>query len=436
MSRFALLLSVAFACPAVADDWPQYLGPKRDGVWHETGIVEKFPAGGPKKVWTMPVSGGYAGPAVADGKVFVTDRVTDPAEAERVFAFDANSGKELWKYEYPVKYRVQYAVGPRATPTVDGDRVYALGAMGELTCLNTATGKKVWAKNYVKDYDARTPIWGFAAAPLIDGDNLICLVGGKGGKVVVAFDKKTGKERWASQTLDETDCGYCPPVIYTFGKVRTLVIWHGAAVVGLNPGTGERLWKQDFVSRYALTAPMPVQSGDTLFLTAFYNGPLMLKINGTTTPEVLWKGNGRSEKPEQSDKLHSIIPTPIIKDGHIYGVGSYGELRCLKLDTGERVWATRKPTTGTPTEEGKPVRWANAFLTVQGDRFFLFNDRGELIIAKLNPKGYEEIGRAKLLEPTTKGGGAGPVVWVPPAFAGKKVYVRNDKELVCYDLAK
>jgi outer membrane protein assembly factor BamB len=435
MSRFALLMLVAFACPAVADDWPQYLGPKRDGVWRETGIIEKFPAGGPKKVWTMPVSGGYAGPAVADGRVFVTDRVTEPAEAERVFAFDAATGKELWKHEYPVKYtRIGYASGPRATPTVDGDRVYALGAMGNLNCLNAATGKTVWATNYIKDYNARTPIWGFASAPLIDGDKLLCVVGGKGGKVVVAFDKKTGKELWAAETLDETDSGYSPPVIYTFGKVRTLVIWHGAAVLGLDPETGKRLWKQEFKVNYALTAPMPRQAGDTLFVTAFYEGPMMLKIGGTA-PEILWRGKGRSERPEGSDKLHSIIPTPAIQDGHIYGVGSYGELRCLKLDTGERVWETRKPTVGTATEEGKPTRWGNLFLTEHADRFFLFNEQGELIIAKLSPKGYEEIDRAKILEPTNKLAGR-LTVWTPPAFAGKKMYVRNDKELVCVDLAK
>jgi outer membrane protein assembly factor BamB len=457
LSLLAVLLAPGFA---LADDWPQWLGKDRDGVWKETGIVDKFPKD-LKPEWTVKVGAGYAGPAVADGRVFVTDRVLDPGEkspeggftapevggGERVLCLDAKTGTQIWKHSYPCKYKVQYASGPRCTPTVDGDRVYTLGTMGDLFCLNVKDGKPVWSKNFVTDYKAKVPVWGFSAHPLVDGDKLICLVGGSDERLVVAFDKKTGKEVWASQSL-ETDCGYCPPMVYTFGKTRTLVIWHPRAVVGLDPETGKRLWKQEFESRSNLTAPTPRQvDGDRLFVTAFYNGPLMLKVSDNAV-SVEWKGKGRGETPDKTDGLHSIMATPVVKGGHIYGVDSYGELRCLKADTGERVWSTMKATRGRYTPEAvaksdEPStkqpwneRWSLAFLIpTTGDRFFLFNEQGELIIADLTPKGYEEIDRAAILEPTNKMSGH-KTVWMHPAFADKKCFARSDEVLVCVDLAK
>src|SRR5262249_35824865 len=181
------------------DDWPQWLGPQRDGVWRETGILEKFPKDGPKVRWRAPVGGGYAGPAVADGKVFVLDRVLSPGSkdpdnlfarsksegVERVLCLEEATGKVLWKHEYECKYDVSYPCGPRCTPVVAGGKVYTLGAMGNLFCLEEATGKVAWSKDFVKDYRAPVALWGFAAHPLLDGDKLICLVGGE--NVVVAF---------------------------------------------------------------------------------------------------------------------------------------------------------------------------------------------------------------------------------------------------------
>lgn len=435
--RTAVCLLFA-AAAARADDWPQWLGADRSGVWKETGIVEKFPADGPKRVWSAPVGGGYAGPAVANGVVYVMDRIAKPAKPnegiERVLALDAATGKDLWKHEYDSTYRIQYAAGPRCTPTVDGDRVYTLGAMGELRCLTASDGKLVWAKNYVTDFDARVPTWGFAGHPLVDGNNLICVTGGKKGNLAVAFDKLTGKTVWQAIALSETDCGYAPPVIGDLDGVRTLIVWHGRAVVGLDPATGKILWQHDFPVKYALTAPTPlILPGGRVFVSAFYEGSHMLRVKGSAV-EVLWQGHGRSENPDQSDTLHSIMPKPCVVGDHIYGVCSYAELRCLDAATGKRVWMTRKPTVGTADEEGKPTRWGNAFLTPQGDRFWLFNEKGELILAKLSPAGYEELGRAKVIAPTTPGAGR-PVVWSHPAFAGRAIYVRNDRELIRLDLA-
>jgi len=253
---------------------------------------------------------------------------------------------------------------------------------------------------------------------------------------VIAYEKETGKEIWKALTSGEP--GYCPPVIYDIAGTRTLVIWHPESINGLDPETGKALWSYPFAVRSGLTAPMPraIQQADgstLLFVTSFYNGPVMLKFaKGEAKPALLWKGKASNEK--NTDILHSIIPTPFVEGGHIYGVCSYGQLRCIEIATGKRVWESFIAT-GGPYEKEEGVRWANAFLVKNGERFFLPNEKGDLIIAKLSPTGYEEISRAHILEPTGRAI-ARPVVWSHPAFANKAMYARNDKEVVCVELAK
>lgn len=445
---FALVL-VFIPSTTWADDWPQWLGPKRDGVWREKGIVEKFGPKGPREVWRTPIGEGYSGPAVAQGKVFITDRIVDkgtkkPKDGfarskangeERVLCLDEKTGKVLWTYKYQVKYEIAYASGPRTTPVVEGDLVWAMGAMGDLVCLRVKDGEKVWHRKLIEDYKINpVPVWGFAGHPLLDGDRLICLVGGK-GSIAVAFDKKTGKEVW--KNLSDEEPGYCPPMLYEIDGVRQVILWHPGAVSSLNPETGEVNWSHRYYStakviKAGLTAPTPRLSGNMLFVTAFYDGPLMLKVKGKEPPTVLWKGKSFGETPERTDGLHSIISTPVIQDGYIYGVDSYGELRCLDAKTGERKWSTVAATTG------KELRWGNAFLVPQGDRFFLFNELGDLIIARLTPEKYDEIDRANILEPTnTLAPPPGRrVLWSHPAFANRCIYARNDRVIVCVSLAQ
>jgi outer membrane protein assembly factor BamB len=455
--RFCFALAaLAAATAARADDWPQWMGPQRDGVWREDGIVEKFPAGGPKVVWKQPCGAGYSGPSVAGGKLYLPDLVPEGGLPESGFAKglykgqerlvcrDAANGKELWADAYPVAYTISYPGGPRCHPTVDGGKVYTLGAMGDLRCLDAATGKLVWAKNFVKDYGATIPVWGFAAHPLVDGDKLICLAGGSNDRLVIAFDKNTGNEVWASQSV-QGDFGYSPPVVHEFGGKRQLIIWHTKAVVGLDPASGKRIWKQDFDVKFALTAPMARKVGaDGLFVTSFYNGSMFLKV-GADRADVVWKSKAKGEKAEQTTDLSSIMPTPVIDGDTAYGVCSYGQLRGLDVPSGKRLWETMQATRGKRTpakvaaEEtpGQVERWSNAFLTPQGGRCFLFNEQGDLIIAKLSRAGYEEIDRATVIEPTNTMAGAGRrVCWVHPAYANKCVFVRNDREVICLSLAK
>ena len=431
----ALVALLVLAVSARGDDWPQWLGPKRDSVWRETGILEKFPAGGPKVRWRAPVKAGYSGPAVAGGRVYHTDRVLaegtkNPPETsftrpkgipgtERVLCFNDADGKLLWQHEYDCPYTVGYPLGPRCTPVVAGGKVWTLGTEGHLFCLDAATGKVHWSKHFPKDYAAKTPVWGYAAHPLLDGSKLICLVGGE-GSTVVAFDKDTGKELW--KALSARDLGYCPPMIHERGGKRQLIIWHGEAVNGLDPETGKVYWTEPFETFQAMSISTPQLAGDYLFLTSTFGRSLMLKLKKDAPgAEVAWKGD-----PKKTS-FDSVFGSPFPEGDVFYGSNSEGELVCIRADTGERLWQTTAPT-------GKKLRSADIFLVKNGDRFFLWTEKGDLIIARLSPKGYQEISRAHLLDPTSTAFGR-DVLWCHPAFANRSVYVRNDKELVCVSLA-
>jgi outer membrane protein assembly factor BamB len=427
---------------AFADDWPQWMGPQRDGVWRETGIVQTFPAGGPPVRWRVKIGGGYAGPAVVGDRVFVTDKqlvggASDggnpfargrTSAIERVLCLSDADGSLIWKHEYECPYTVSYPAGPRTTPVVRDGKVYTLGAEGHLFCFNAQTGDVLWSKNFKTDYGReQSPMWGYSSNPLLDGDTLICLIGGK-GQTVVAFHKDTGKELWrALDSEGEHGPGYCPPVIVEAGGKRQLIVWHPRAVSSLDPDTGRVYWEQPFAVQSGLTVPMPRQQGDRLFVTAFYNGSLMLKLDrDQPAATVDWRRHGQNER--LTDALHSIITTPVIDGGYIYGACSYGEFRCLDVTNGDRKWETFQPTSG------QSARWGTCFITKHQDRYFLFSENGDLIIARLKPTGYEELSRTHLVDPT------GPaqrreVVWVHPAYAHKNVYVRNDKEIVSVSLA-
>ena len=421
-----------------ADDWPQWLGPQRDGIWRETGILERFPTNGLHVRWRVPIGGGYSGPAVAKGRVYVMDRqlptnVSNPTNAfdrgqipgaERVLCLNEADGKIQWQHQYNCPYTVSYAAGPRATPTVHDDKVYTLGSEGNLVCLGAEKGGVVWARDFKKDFGVKTPTWGFASHPLVDGKKLICLAGGE-GSVAVAFDKDTGRELWRALTAKEI--GYAPPMIYTFAGKRQLIIWHPQAVNALDPETGKLIWTvpQTPSVRAGMSIPTPRQAGDLLFLTSFYNGSLLLRVD-SDQPLVVWQSKKVTEM--NTDALHTVMATPLIENGYIYGPCSYGQFRCLKLETGERIWETFAPTAG------KSERWGNAFIVKHGDTSFLFSETGDLIIAKLSPEKYEEISRAHLIDPVNRDPGR-LVVWCHPAFANRSVYVRNDQEIICASLA-
>jgi outer membrane protein assembly factor BamB len=428
-----------------AIDWPQWLGRDRDGVWRETGLLTKFPTGGPKAVWRLPIGSGYSGPAVADGRVYVMDRERPkdasgkPARptragvpgSERTLCLDAARGSLIWKDEYDCPYTISYSAGPRTTPLVRDGRVYTLGAMGDLRCLDSDSGKVRWAKKLMKDFGLDAPpVWGFAAHPLLDGDLLYCLVGGK-GSAAVAFSKDTGKEVWRALTSEEV--GYSPPMIYEAGGKRQLIIWLTDSVNSLDPATGKLYWTLPFPEkgqpqRPGVSIATVRKLGDLLLVSTYYEGSMMLKLaENEPAAKVLWSAT--SKNPEKPTTLHALMAAPFLKDGYVYGVSANGELCCLKADTGKLIWQTYAAT------GGKKIDCGTAFLVPQGDRFVIFNDHGDLILANLTPEGYHEIDRAHVLEPAQLARGR-KVVWCHPAFAQRCIFARNDKEMICLSLAQ
>jgi outer membrane protein assembly factor BamB len=443
VGRFGLVVVCQAALAAIisvavlhADDWPEIGGVGRLNVWNETGILEKFPAEGLKVRWRTPIKAGYAGPAVAGGKVFILDyeETRRPNGTERAMALDEKTGKILWTQEWTANYGgIQWPVGPRATPTVDGDRVYVLGADGKLFCLNVDTGAIIWKVDYARDYKADRLKWGFdwgfASSPIVDGDRLIALVGGQPDALVVAFNKTTGKEIWRALTADG-DLGVGQPIITTAGGVRQLIIWYPGAVASLDPATGKTYWTQPYKVGGSMTVAVPMRTGSNLFFTTFYDGPLMLTLDDKKpAASVLWKGKSDSEI--QTDGLHAVIATPAILGDIIYGICSYGQFRALSVKTGERLWETQAVTK-------ERARWATGIIVRNGERLFINNDRGELLIVKAQPEGYQEISRTHLIKPTSPPQNRRELVnvnWSYPAYANKHIYVRNDEEIIAASLA-
>ncbi len=439
------MLAVALSNASVlAEDWPEWRGKGRLGIWNETDVLEEFPDEGLGIRWRTPIHSGYAGPAVANGRVYVADfEEIRPLEGtERLLCLDEGTGKVLWTHSWEVSYARlmrSYAIGPRATPTVDADLVYVLGATGVLRVLRGETGELVWEKNFESDYGTEVSVWGVSGAPLVEGDLLIAIVGGVPDAEVVAFDKHTGKEVWRALS-PEPEMGYAQLVIFEAGGVRQLIVWHPRAVTSLNPESGKVYWEELWEARSGLTVATPVRSGNHLFLSQFYGGSMMMRLDlSSPSASLVWKRKGVSERAEDTDSLHALMTTPVLKDGLIFGVCSYGQFRCLDASTGDRIWESLDLI-----ELG---RWATAFLVRNGDRYFANNDLGDLIITRFDEKGYHEVDRTHLIEPTANsswrsrpGGRRRPsdriVNWSHPAYANGHIVARNDREILSASLKK
>ncbi len=435
MKAFISLFFALTIAPLVAADWPQYLGANRDSTWKESGVVDKFPEDGLKIRWRAPVGWGYSGPAVVGDRVYITDYQkvdgelkNDPGGRaiwegkERTLCLDAKTGKEIWKHEHERPYSLSYPGGPRCTPTVAGGNVYTLGAEGDLWCLDAKSGQVIWHKELTKEFEVRTPIWGFSGHPLVDGDTLYCLVGGE-GSVAVAFEAATGKEKWRALSAGEP--GYAPPTMISHAGTKQLVIWHPQALNGLNPQSGDIYWTVPLKPSYNMSIMPPRQEGSYLFASGIGNAAALVKLDDSKpVASIEWRGTPRTA-------VYCVNSTPVIVNGTIYGCDCESSaLMAVNLKDGKRLWETKKPTIGE--QRG---RHGTAYLVRhEGNRFFIFNEMGDLILANLTPEKYEEIGRFHVLEPTNEVFGRA-CVWSHPAFADKACFARNDKELVCVDLA-
>ena len=403
LSLFACLFTLA-PVRATEPDWPQWRGPQRDGVWP----VHNLPTALPAEVmprWRQPIGGGFGGIAVAAGRVFVMDRQTKPREVERVVCLKLDTGEPIWVREYPVKYAgLDYGNGPRSTPTVHANKVYAFGAMGQLHCLDAATGKVLWQHDCVAEFKAKIPTWGHSCSPLIDGDRVLVQIGGDDA-CLVAFDSRTGKVVWRS--LQDRP-GYASPVRIDVGKSKQVIMWTPENINGVDAQTGKLLWAVNFPVTYDVSISDPVWHAGVLLCSQYWEGSKALTLDADgLNPKVIWEGK----------RLRQLMSTPLVRDGHVYTLDREHGLMCFELKTGQQKWAGEHVT--------PPGRNPQATLTWTGDgRTLILNEKGELILARLLPEKFEQISKTKIF--------AGS--WAHPAYAQGNILARDDKEIVCVKL--
>ena len=421
---FAISLTVTGRVSA--DDWSQWRGMNRDGRWNESGIRDDLPEGQFPLDWSVEIGPGYSGPTVADGRVYVMDRQAEGQVAnERILCFDSANGKSIWAHTYPADYRISYTAGPRGSVTIHDGRAYAVGAMGHFHCLDAKSGVVLWSHDLQSEYQINMPIWGITGSPIIFGNLVIQQVSGDGA-CMVAFNRFDGIEAWRSLS---DRAGYSSPILIKQAGKDVLVCWTGDTLSGLDPLTGKVYWGHPFPPKnMPIGVGDPILEGEKLFVSSFYDGSLMVSVpKDKLESKVIWKEVGRDE--QHTKALHAMIGTSLMQDGLVYGTDSYGELRCLDAETGERLW---EDLTAVPK-----ARWATIHMVRQADRVWMFNERGELLIAKLSRQGLSIIDRCQLIEPTkVQLGQRGGVCWSHPAFAEKSVFARNDRQLVRASLAK
>src|SRR5215472_5554198 len=406
----AALLVMAGA-RVVAEDWPQFLGPNRNGIYVGPPLAKSWPASGPRVVWRQPVGQGFAGPVVAGNTLILFQRVADQ---EVVDAFDARTGEPRWHFAYPTTYRDDFGFdeGPRAVPVVAGNRVYTFGAQGQLQALDLATGKRIWNVDTMQRFRVRKGFFGAAGSPLVEDGRVIANVGGKdAGKDagIVAFDAKTGAVLW---TATNHEASYSSPVGATLGGQRLAVFFTREGLVGLDSATGrvafERHWRSR--SEASVNAATPLVIGDLIFVSATYEtGAAVLRVQGNQLIE-LWSSD---------EVLSNHYATSVYYKGHLYGFHGRQEynpsFRCVVLKTGVVKWSVDQFHAGS--------------VLLAGDRLLIMRETGELMLAEATPDAFRPLARAQILPKTVRSF---------PALADGFLYARNNDTgndtLICVDL--
>jgi len=433
----ALAITIGISSEGLAESWPQWMGQNREGVYGETDVIQTIPKSGLPIKWQADVGSGYGGPSAAGGKVFLMDYQGKPGYVnspgsrsdrqgqERITAFNALTGEIVWQHAYDRTYSISYASGPRCTPTVDGDLVFCLGAEGDLTCLNTESGTPIWHQNLSEQYGVETPIWGFAAHPLVDGNLLYVMVGGK-GQGLVALEKTTGKVVW--KALDART-GYCPPSIIESGGARQLIVYHPEGVASLDPAKGSVYWQISTSPSYDMSIARPMVDGNLMYVSGHSEQPLMIELDPLKpAAKVLWRGE------RKKSAISSGTSTPLFVDGILYGSDQdKGALIAADGKTGDRLWETFRATVA---DASRFVKHGTCFVTRvrDTDRYFIFSEEGDLILAEMTAQTYNELGRFHVVDPTEEAFGR-KVVWSHPAYAHQTSFVRNDRELVAVDIS-
>jgi outer membrane protein assembly factor BamB len=398
LARLALLgATTLLTFTAKAEDWPRWRGPNLDGISTEKGWQAQWPETGPKKLWDAEVGIGYSTVAVAKGKVYTMGNVQ---ETDRVSCFDAETGKLVWKHEYPCASKDPNGYhGTRTTPTVDGTRVYTLSRHGHLFCLDANDGKVIWSKEFKKDFSASPPQWGWAGSVLIEKDWALIEVGGA-GRSVVAFNKATGDVVWKN---GDDGAGYSSLVPFDLEGERCLAVFSAENFVCRKMKDGAELWRTPWKTSYGVNAATPIIQGNKLFLSSGYNFGCALFEMTKSEAKELWRNKS----------MRNHVNSCVLVDGYIYGFDE-NTLNCLDFKTGEVKWG-----------EGK---FGKASLEVADGKFIIWSQKGKLATAEISPVGFKQISSAQILE--------GKDTWASPVLANGRIYVRNLDHIACVDVKK
>lgn len=398
MQKGTALFLLLLLANVVGADWPQWRGPARDAVSHETGLLTRWPASGPPILWKVRGGEGFSSLAISEGRVYT---LVDRENIEWVICLDADSGKELWKVQSAASYKEgQGGNGPRSTPTVDGRLVYTLGATGSLLCLEKNSGKVLWKQNILRDFNAPNLQWGVSTSPLVEGNLLLVNVGGPGASIV-AFDKLTGKVVW--KNLDDI-AGYASPIAITVDGLREIVFFGGRAVFGVSPEDGKLHWRHEWLTSSDMNIATPIYSKPHLFISSGRgtgSGVFRLSRDGNSV---------RSQVQRTSRTMQNHFNSCVLVGDYLYGFDN-AILKCMRLDTGEVMWADRSVGKGS-------------LVAAQG-HLFIVGEQGEVGVAEATPQAYREHGRVQVLEYKS---------WTPPALAGGKLYLRDQQSIACLDL--
>jgi outer membrane protein assembly factor BamB len=404
----SLLLLLVFSSLAAAGDWPQWLGPNRDGrspeiipPWKET----------PKVLWRQPVGEGNSAPVIAAGRVFVIAKPHNE-NLEEVAAFDAGDGKPLWRKSYPrAAFKSLYGNGPRATPAAAGNDLYTFGITGLLTCFDVSNGEIKWQKDTLKEFEVKNLFFGMACSPLIEGNKVLVNVGGKGASIV-AFDKDNGRVIWKS--LDDR-ASYSSPIVFEQGGQRQVVFLTGQGVVSLNPNDGSLFWSFPLVDRLLESSATPMRTGDYLLASSITYGSVGLRLEskeGKPNAVEVWKNEAltcyfSTPMPVGSDYIYIVTGTKPP------ALSNEATLHCIATRTGKELW--RRPKVG---------KYHATLLRTGDDKLLMLEEAGNLVLIDPDPKEYRELARSKVCGET----------WAHPALSNGKLYVRDDKELICLQL--
>jgi outer membrane protein assembly factor BamB len=386
------------ACAAASPDWPGFRGPGRDGVVHEASVIRSWPADGPRVVWRLPLGPGFSQLAVAGGRVFTG---FSDAEHDWLGAFDAASGSELWRQRLGgVFVQQEFGNGPRGTPTVDGDHVYALGGSGVFRAVLAESGQPVWEVDLTSTFGATVPRFGYSGSPLVVGELVVLEVGGTELRRLVAFDRKSGAVRWASF---EGEAGYCSPISIQLAGTPQIVLARGDRIVGVSL-EGRELWTHA-MEEGVIATPVALP-GDRLFVSAMGDtGGGVIRVAKTEagfTVETLWKNR----------EMRNHFNASVAVGDHLYGFDN-ATLKCVSAASGEVTWAKRGLGKGS--------------VIAAGDRLVILTDLGRLVVAELAPDAYRELGSMQALD--------GSRSWTSPSFAGGKLFLRNLVEMTAVELS-